>query len=38
MTATAKAHSISRTTANRWADECRKAGYLPRSLNARRQS
>ncbi|HEX6520939.1 MAG TPA: hypothetical protein VF070_13150 [Streptosporangiaceae bacterium] len=29
MTATAKAHHISRTTANRWAALCRELGYLP---------
>jgi hypothetical protein len=29
MTAAAKAHSISRATANRWADLCRQLGYLP---------
>lgn len=29
MTATAKAHNISRATANRWAQECRRLGYLP---------
>jgi hypothetical protein len=28
MTAAAKAHSVSRTTANRWAAECRRLGYL----------
>jgi hypothetical protein len=29
MTAAAEAHNISRATANRWAQECRKLGYLP---------
>jgi len=29
MTASARAHSISRATANRWAAICRQAGYLP---------
>jgi hypothetical protein len=29
MTAAAAAHSISRTTANRWAKACRERGYLP---------
>lgn len=29
MTAAAKAHSISRTTANRWAARSRELGYLP---------
>ena len=30
MTAAAKAHNISRATANRWAALCREFGYLPR--------
>ena len=34
MTATSKAHSISRATANRWAEECRRLGYLPRPENS----
>lgn len=29
MTAAAKAHNISRATANRWAATCRELGYLP---------
>lgn len=29
MSAAAKVHSISRATANRWAQECRQLGYLP---------
>lgn len=29
MTAAARAHNISRATANRWADACRRLGYLP---------
>ncbi len=29
MSAAAKAHSISRATANRWAAQCRQLGYLP---------
>jgi hypothetical protein len=29
MSAAAKAHSISRATANRWAATCRQLGYLP---------
>jgi hypothetical protein len=31
MTAAAKAHNISRATANRWAALCRQLGYLPGS-------
>jgi len=31
MSAAAKAHSISRATANRWAGMCRQLGYLPGS-------
>ena len=31
MSAAAKAHSISRATANRWAAVCRQLGYLPGS-------
>lgn len=29
MSAAAKAHDVSRATANRWAQECRQLGYLP---------
>jgi hypothetical protein len=29
MTAAARAHRISRATAHRWADACRRLGYLP---------
>ena len=29
MSAAARAHSISRATANRWAAICRELGYLP---------